>query len=337
MNEKEKYGLITRNLQEVINPGELKKLLNSKKNPVIYWGTMPTGSPHFGYFLPLLKVGDFLKAGLEVKILISDLHAALDGIPWEILEKRQKYYEVLFPKILEALNIPTKKLKFIRGSKFQLSKEYFHDLLKLSMHASARDAKRAASEVVKLSENPKLGNFLYPIMQALDEVYLNADIQFGGTDQRKIFVFAREFLPKIGQKPRVELMNKMMPGLSSEKMSSSIPSSKIDILDDKKTVKNKIKKANFPPGSTESGLMKWLKYIIFPILKDKKQNLKIERPEKFGGSIEIKNYVALEALIKSEKLHPQDIKNAVAKEINEILKKIQKPILFKLYKEAYEN
>ena len=334
MNSSEKYNLITRNLQEVVGKEELKKNLN--KQLTLYWGTMPTGSPHFAYFLPLIKIKDFLEAGLKVKILIADLHAALDGVSWEILEKRQKYYETLFPEMLKALGINTKKLEFIKGSKLQLNSNYFQDVLKMSMQTTTKDTTKAASEVVKMTNNPKLGNLIYPIMQALDEQYLKADIQFGGVDQRKILVFAREFLPKVNYKPRIELMNPMMAGLTGEKMSASVPSSKIDILDDKKTVANKIRNAEFKPKDTNAGIMQWLKYIIFPIIEDKKQQLIIKRDKKFGGDIKYNSYEALEKDFISNKLHPLDIKNTLTNEINKLLEKVQKnKTLHKLHKEAY--
>jgi len=294
---------------------------------------MPTGSPHFAYFLPLLKIRDFLKAKVNVKILIADLHAALNGIPWEILEKRQAYYEALFPEMLKALGVSTKQLEFVKGSKLQLNPKYFEDVLKMSMQATTKDTTKAASEVVKITETPKLGNLVYPIMQALDEEHLKVDIQFGGLDQRKILVFAREFLPKINYKPRIELMNPMMSGLTGEKMSASVPSSKIDILDDEETVARKVKKADFPPKDTNCGIMQWLKYIIFPILD--KKSLKIERDKKFGGNLSIKSYDELEDIVKTGKVHPLDIKIAVAREINNLLSKVQSPKLTKLHKAAY--
>ena len=57
--------------------------------------------------------------------------------------------------------------------------------------ASVHDAMKAGSEVVKQSDNPKLSGLLYPILQALDEEYLSVDIQYGGVDQRKIFMFTK--------------------------------------------------------------------------------------------------------------------------------------------------
>ena len=97
--------------------------------------------------------------------------------------------------------------------------------------------------MVKQVESPALSGLIYPGLQALDEEYLGVDAQFGGVDQRKIFVFAEKYLPILGYKKRAHLMNTMVGGLSGSKMSSSDPDSKIDLLDDAKTVKAKLGKA----------------------------------------------------------------------------------------------
>jgi tyrosyl-tRNA synthetase len=206
----------------------------------------------------------------------------------------------------------------------------------MSMLASTKDATKAASEVVKLDNNPKLGNLIYPIMQALDEEYLNIDMQFGGLDQRKILVFAREFLPKIKYKRRIELMNPMIPGLTGEKMSSSIEGSKIDMLDNEQIVTKKINNAHCETGDSNNGIMAFLKYVILPIKLDRKQPFKIERPQKYGGDILYPLYQDLEKDFIAKKVHPLDIKNALSKELNLLMEPIRKnKTLHKLHKEAY--
>lgn len=297
---------------------------------------MPTGSPHVSYLYPFTKIADFLRAGLRVKILIADLHAALDGVPWQVLTKRQKYYESLIPEMLKTVRVNTKKLEFVKGSDIQLKPEYFKDLLKLSTLTTVHDATKAASEVVKLGDNPKLGGLLYPLMQALDEEYLKVDIQFGGTDQRKIFVYARESLPKIEYRSRIEIMNYILPGLTGHKMSSSVPGSKIDMLESEDSVNKKIREAICVEGDTNNGLMAFLKYVIFVLKKDKNESFIIERPAKFGGTLKYKDYDDLEKDFTEKKVHPLDLKNALAKELNLLLEPIRSNSkLQKLYKEAY--
>ena len=87
MNQKEKYSLITRNLQEVIGDLDLKKHLESKKEFSVYWGTAITSSISIAYFFPMLKVADLLKAGCKVKILLADLHGMLDTTAIDEVEK----------------------------------------------------------------------------------------------------------------------------------------------------------------------------------------------------------------------------------------------------------
>ncbi|MDP1729274.1 MAG: tyrosine--tRNA ligase [archaeon] len=333
-----KMNLIKRNLQEVIGESELRNLLEQDKEVSVYWGTMPTGSISIAYFFPMMKVADFLRAGFKVKILNADLHAALDGVPWEVLEKRYKYYEKAITMLLETLGVDLKKLEFVRGSDFQLKPNYFNDLLKLSTVTTMNEAKHSAAEVVKFGDSPKLSGLIYPLMQALDEEYLKVDAQFGGMDQRKIMVYAREYLPKIGYKPRIELINPLIRGLVGEKMSSSIAASKIDLLDDEESVKKKINKADCVEGDPNNGVNALSQYLIMVLKKDRGEKFVIERPEKFGGNVIYDNYAQLEKDFIEKKLHPMDLKNAVAREINILLKKFREDKkIHELHKLAYVN
>ncbi len=338
MDFKEKFELVKRNLQEVISEEELAELMKKKKEITVYWGTMPTGSISIAYFFPMMKIADFLKAGFKVKILIADLHAVLDSVPWVDVDKRYNYYMEAILTLLKTLDVDVKKLEFVKGSDFQLDKKYFHDLLKLSVLTSIRDSKKSASEGVKsaVGEQAKLSGYIYPLMQALDEEYLEADIQFAGVDQRKIMVFARENLPKLGYKPRVELMTPMIRGLVGDKMSSSDERTKIDTLSDEEVVNKKIKGAECVSGNPDNGIMALLKYLIFVLKSDKGEKFVVERAEKFGGNLVYSNYLEVEKDFISGKLHPLDLKNAVSKEINILLGNFRKnKKLHKLHKEAY--
>lgn len=336
MDIKEKFNLITRNLHEIITKDELEELLKTKKELSVYWGTMPTGSISIAYFFPMLKIADFLKAGLKVKILIADLHAALDGVPFDLLEKRTAYYKRAIILILQTIGVDIKKLEFVRGRDFQLDGKYFEDVLRLAMVSNVRNCKKAASEVVKMAENPLLGNLIYPIMQALDEEYLKVDIQYGGLDQRKVMVYARENLPKVGYNPRVELITPMIRGLIGEKMSSSEESTKIDLLDDENTLTRKINKAECIEGNPDNGIMSLLKYLIMVLKEDAKESFIVERPEKFGGTVEYNSYEEIEEDFVSKRLHPLDLKNAVAKELNILLEKIRNDKeLLDIHKKVY--
>lgn len=173
----------------------------------IYWGTATTGRPHVAYFVPMSKIADFLNAGCEVTILFADLHAYLDNMkaPWELLQKRTQYYEQLIKALLSSIGVPLDKLKFVKGTDYQLSKDYTMDVYRLSSFVTEHDAKKAGAEVVKQVDHPLLSGLLYPGLQALDEEYLKCDAQFGGVDQRKIFTFAEKHLPNLGYASYIKL------------------------------------------------------------------------------------------------------------------------------------
>lgn len=338
MNLQEKFDLIKRNTQEILNEDELYTLLEQKKQPTVYLGTAITGRPHIGYFSWVQKLNDFLKAGFKVKVLLADLHGALDNTPWELLSKRYEYYSIVIPSMIQSLGGNLENFEIIKGSDFQLSKEYVFDLYKLSTQITTKNAEKASSDVVKQGNHPKISGILYPLLQTLDEVYLNADVQLGGVDQRKIFVLAREFLPKLGYKPRVEVMIPFIKGLTKDgKMSSSISSSKIDLLDDLQTIQSKLSKAYCEEGNPDNGVLDFAKFIIMTQKQDKHQEFIIERPEKWGGNLSFKSKQELEQAFISKQLHPQDLKQALAKEIDALLRPIRQQFINKqkLIQEAY--
>jgi tyrosyl-tRNA synthetase len=119
--------------------------------------------------------------------------------------------------------------------------------------------------VVKQTDDPTLGGLIYPLMQALDEQYLDVDAQLGGVDQRKIFTFAMENLPKIGYSIRAHLMNPMVRGLGEQdKMSASDADSKIDLLDSAADVEKKLKKAKCVPKEVaDNGVIAFVEHVVF--------------------------------------------------------------------------
>lgn len=315
-----RVNLITRGTQEIFTYDDLKALLKTKKRIMAYCGVAPTGAKHLGNLSSLVKLFDFEKAGIKNIILMADIHAALDDLkaPWELIHKTAKVNQ----KIIE-LSIPwEQKPKFVLGSSFQLKGDYFNDVLKLSTIITVARARRAASEVCRM-KIPKVSELIYPIMQSLDEEYLKVDIQLGGHDQRHILALAREYLPKIGYKKRVEVMMPLLTSLKGPgvKMSASIPGTRIKPYESAQEIKNKIKNAYCPVGDVKDNpIMQLYQYFVFPI----KGKIKITRSRKYGGDIEYKKFEDLEKDFTNKKLHPADAKNCLAENLIKILSKVRR-------------
>ncbi len=328
--------LIKRNTQEIVTEAELKELLKKKKKPVAYWGTAPTGRVHIGYLIQAIKWRDFSDAGFKFKILIADLHARLDYLKTSetLVKPRTEYYIEIVKALIDVVG--AKKAELVQGSDFQLSKNFNELIIKILPKITMRRAIRAAAEVVRLGEEPVVAGGMYPILQIIDIHFLNADVAFGGIDQRGTYMLARDSFPKIGLKKPIFVFSPLLPGLTGGKMSASVQASKIDLLDSRKIVEKKINSAFCPAKQVEeNGVLAILRLIIFPILRAKK--FVIKRPAKFGGNISFSKYTTLEKAYASGKLHPADLKNAVAKELNNILEPIRKSFANKkaLLEKAY--
>jgi tyrosyl-tRNA synthetase len=326
-----RFELVTRDLHSWIDAELLWSKLKSGSRVQIYWGTATTGRPHLGYFVPMLKLADFLAAGCDVKVLFADLHGFLDNMKssWDVLEHRCAYYTFIIRAMLRLLQVDVDggsgsgsgasgKLEFVRGSSYQLGTAFTLDVYKMSVCVTTGDTTRAGAEVVKQTATPLMSNLLYPILQALDEEHLGADIQFGGVDQRKIFMFSREHISKLGYRKRAYLMNPLIPGLGkSGKMSSSEPLSKIDFDDSRAALASKIRKSFCPspadfPGDAQqqeecmtNGLLAICKFILFRWLDSKPDTKFVVK------DVVYRTFDELAAAFRSGAVYPTELKAAV--------------------------
>ncbi|KAI5294570.1 hypothetical protein KEM52_003708 [Ascosphaera acerosa] len=331
LTPQEKLSLITSGLQEVLKPELLEDIVVKQDRPLcVYFGTAPTGRPHCGYWVPMVKLAHFLRAGCHIKILLADIHAFLDNLkaPIDLVEYRTEYYRKVIIAMLETIGVPIDRLEFVKGSSYQKSAPYVMDIYRLTSITSEHEAKRAGAEVVKQVDNAPMSGLLYPLMQALDEEHLGVDAQFGGVDQRKIFTLAQEFLPKLGYKDRVHLMNPMVPGLAGGKMSASDPDSKIDILDDADAVKKKLRKAYAKPMEVEgNGVISFVEYVLLPISAlshpEGKGEFVVERRQEEGGKVVYTDIDSLKSDYTADKLTPQALKSAVTSTLQGLLAPIQ--------------
>lgn len=106
----------------------------------------------------------------------------------------------------------------------------------------------------------------------------------------------------------------------SSKMSKSKPETCIYVHDSPEEIKEKLKGAYCPEKVLiNNPVLDYAKHIVFRKMKV----LKIERPAKFGGNLEIGSYHELEKIFSEGKLHPLDLKNSVADALAEIMKLVR--------------
>ena len=343
MDAAERIDLLTRYTEEVITEEEIAELLDDG-SPSAYIGYAPTGEMHIGHFTTMRKLADFLRAGVEVTVLIADLHAHLDDnkSPFDLLDARSAYYETAIEGMIEAAGADPEDVEFVRGTDFQLDEEYTLEMYRMAAETTISRTQRAASEVVRESESPNLGGLIYPLMQSLDVKALDADIAYGGVDQRGIYMLSREVLPDHGGDSPVCVFAPLLSGLSGGKMSASDAASKVNLTDSPDEVEEKIGQAYCPAGELEdNGVLEYLDHLVFPVLAERGEDFVVERPEEYGGDLVYESYDAVEADFLSGELHPADLKPSAAAAISEVIDPVRErlssemDLLAEAYPESY--
>ncbi len=319
MDLEEKVALVKRNAEEVVTEEELKELLETNDEPTAYVGYEPSGEIHLGHMMTVQKLMDLQQVGFRIIVLLADVHAYLNEKgDFDEIRRIAEFNK----KAFIALGLEEDKVKFVLGSEYQLSGDYVLDVLRMARITTLNRARRSMDEVSRRKEDPMVSQMIYPLMQALDIAHLGVDLAVGGMDQRKIHMLARENLPKLGYKAPVCLHTPILVGLDGEKMSSS-KGNYISVRDSEEEVERKILKAYCPKGQIEDNpIIQIVRYYILPRFG----RILIEREEKFGGDVEYESFEELASDFKSGKLHPLDLKKAVAKYLNKILENVREKL-----------
>ncbi len=321
------FTLVTRNVQEVITPDELKALLEKPERRA-YIGFEPSGAAHIGYQIIANKIVDLQDAGFHVSILLADWHAYINdklGGSLENIQTCGKYMEDMFM----ALGVKP-GVEFVYASQYISDPKYWESVIRLGKASSLSRVKRAMAIMGRKEEEAELDYIktLYPVMQVADIFYNKWDLAFGGLDQRHAHMLARDAAEKLGWWKPVAIHTPLLPGLkegsgrmdpAEVKMSKSKPGSGIFLHDTVEEVEKKVKDAFCPQGEVEGNpVLALVQHVVFPEFG----TFTIDRPEKFGGPLTFDSYEALAEAYK-DGLHPLDLKKATAAHVNRSLDKVR--------------
>lgn len=324
MDVEERYALIARNTEEIITPEDLMEVLRSKAYPTGYIGFEPSGLVHIGWMVTAQKVKDFVDAGFTFIVFLADWHAYInDKLGGDIDNIRvcAEYMKDCF----EALGLPRDKVEYRLASDIMDDIDYWEMVMKVGKASSLQRVKRAMTIMGRNEDEAEVDSSktMYPLMQAADLMFMDVDVAYAGLDQRRAHMLAREAAEKMGVKKAVAVHTPLLPGLKggnrmdpmSAKMSKSDPDGSLLVHDSPEDIRRKMSKAFCPPEVEGNPVLAICKYVIF----QRKDVMRFERPEKFGGNLEFKSYDELERTYLAGKLHPMDLKNGTAAALAEIL------------------
>ncbi len=341
MDIEEKLRLITRGTAEIVTPQELKELIETK-SPSGYLGFEPSGIFHVGWLVWALKFKDLVDAGVRMHLLAATWHAWINdklGGDLELI----RFAATHVVEVLNALGLEG-RFNLVFAEDLVSRIEYWETLLKTAKSISLARVRRALTIMGRRLDEGEadFSKLIYPLMQVTDMFALGVDIALGGMDQRRAHMLQRDVAEKLGWKKVVAIHTPLIPSLQGigrmdlksgevnellvqAKMSKSKPETAIFIIDSNDEIRMKIRKAYCPARVVEGNpITEIVKNIIF---RGEEKEFTINRPAKFGGPITVYTYEELEKLYVEGKLHPLDLKNAVAEYLIKIISPLRERLL----------
>jgi len=235
MSAKEALEEIKRATAEIIDFERIEKLVKNYyetgKEYTVKLGLDPTAPDiHLGHTVILQKLAVFQKYGAKVQLIIGDFTATI-GDPTgksetrkilskeQIEQNAQTYKEQIF-KILD----PNKTDVYFNSQ--WLEELGSRGMIALAMNYNvARMLERDDFEKrYKGGQSIAVSEFMYPLLQGYDSVYLKSDIELGGTDQKFNLHMGRHLQRayNVGKEQAI-LMMPILEGLDGvQKMSKSL-------------------------------------------------------------------------------------------------------------------
>jgi tyrosyl-tRNA synthetase len=234
MNIDEQLAFLTKGCVDVVRGPELRaKLERFEKTGrplLIKVGFDPTAPDlHLGHTVLIRKMKHFQDLGHTV-VYVVGAFTALIGDP----TGRSKTRPPLTPEDI-ARNADTYKTQIFKildreKTVVRFNSEWLEPLgsygwVKLAARYNVAQMleRRDFKSRYETGKPIAIHEFLYPLAQAYDSVFLEADVELGGTDQLFNLNVGRDIMPAFGLEPQVVMTTPLLEGLDGvEKMSKSL-------------------------------------------------------------------------------------------------------------------
>jgi len=312
--------VLTRGVENIYpNKEALESVLKSGQKIKLYNGIDPTGPTlHLGHLVQMMKLKQFQDLGHKIIILIGDFTAQI-GDPTDKSAVRKKLtheqvmkncqgYKEQIGKVLDL-----DKIEFRYNSEW-LGKLSFADVIELSSNFTAQQtlARDMFKKRIEAEKDLYLHEFLYPMMQAYDSVYLDVDLEIGGNDQMFNMLAGRTLMKKVKNKEKYVMTTKLLEDTGGVKMGKT---------------ENNMVALNEKPDQMFGQIMAWSDELILPgfeLLTDLKIE-KIDNPRNDKAKL-------AKAII--ERFYSKEEADQAEKEFEKIFKDKDKPTKIPIAKVA---
>jgi len=222
--------LLKRAVAETIVESELIKLLESGKPLRLKQGFDPSCPDiHLGHVVGLRKLRQLQQLGHRVVLIVGDwtarigdpsgMSATRSMLSAEEVRTNAETYMKQFFKVVD------KDKTEVRWQSEWFGKFGLEDVIKLTSKFTVAQflAREDFGNRYSSGRPIAITELLYPLLQAYDSVAIEADVEFGGTDQKFNCLVGRELQQTMGQRPQQVFLVPLLVGTDgSQKMSKSL-------------------------------------------------------------------------------------------------------------------
>jgi len=247
-SQRELDEFLTRGVSDVSVLGDLRSALASGQRQLrIKQGFDPTSANlHLGHAIPLRKLRKLSQWGHEIVLIVGDWTTQI-GDPTdqdlsrplrsrdEVMENAQTYLDQFH------LIVPRENTRIVLQDEWY-GKFGLRDVIQLTSKFTAQQILAREEFRKRLDKKTAIPikDLLYPLLQAYDSVAIEADVEFGGTDQLFNILTGRDLQEMVGQRAQSVFIVDLLEGLDGLKMSKSKPAQSIWLVDPPAVVYGKV-------------------------------------------------------------------------------------------------
>src|SRR5438445_11734445 len=215
-NAREQLEFLSRNAAEVIPREELASKLERSiatgRHLRVKLGLDPTAADvTLGWAVVLPKLREFQDLGHTAVLIVGDFTARV-GDPSGKSETRPRLEKKVVEAFAERLlgqfyKVVSRENLEVRYNSEWLEPMSMEDVLRLTASYTVARMLERDDFAKRFAEGRPISvmEFLYPLLQAMDSVAVNADVELGGTDQTFNLLVGRDLQERLGQGQRPQI------------------------------------------------------------------------------------------------------------------------------------
>jgi len=233
MTVDEQLAYLTKGCVDVIRAAELRlkleRFATTGRPLVVKVGFDPTAPDlHLGHTVLIRKMKHFQDLGHRVVYVVGSF-TALIGDPTGRSKTRPPLTADEIQKNAETYRTQVFKILDPARTEVRFNSEWLEPLgsfgwvrLAAQYNVAKMMERRDFKKRYESGQPIAIHEFLYPLAQAYDSVFLEADVELGGTDQLFNLNVGRDLMPSFGLEPQIVMTTPLLEGLDGvEKMSKS--------------------------------------------------------------------------------------------------------------------